>query len=273
MLESFSSRLSKAIQRTRGCLCLGLDAEISKLPSGFPKDFSGIRKFYKSIIESTLSQVVAYKPNIAFFEILGKAGWELLEEIRTWIPSEILLILDVKRGDIGNTSRLYAETYFGNIKADGVTVSPYLGRDAVLPFLAYANTCTFILCLTSNASAADFQLAELKSGEKIYENVAKYSLEWEQPGAGELGWVIGATQSQFLKSIRRISDKVTLLIPGIGAQGGDLKEVLEFGRNNNGDGILVNVSRSILYASGGTDYLLKSNEEILKILSQMRSFF
>src|SRR5580693_200601 len=199
----FSEKLKKAIQRTGGCLCVGLDVDTAKMPKNLPRDGQGALQFCRSIIDATRDLAVAYKPNMAFFESLGAQGFEMIELLRQSVPHDVLFIMDAKRGDIGNTSQAYAKAFYGLLKSDGLTLSPYMGKDSIEPFLEYPGTCSFVLCLTSNPSSADFQLQTLQSGEKLYERVAKTAVQWAEGKKGEIGLVVGATQTQYLKDLRQ----------------------------------------------------------------------
>jgi len=272
-LNTFSQRLKTSIQRTKGCLCVGLDVELAKMPKSLPKNGEGALRFCRSIIEATRDLAVAYKPNAAFFESLGTQGIEILELLRQSVPHDALFVMDAKRGDIGNTSRAYAQAYYGLLKSDALTLSPYMGKDSIEPFLEYSGTCSLVLCLTSNPSSSDFQLQVLQGGERLYEKVAKSAVAWAEGKKGEIGLVVGATQAQYLKELRALACDQVFLVPGVGAQGGDLQGVLREGRSKDGFGLLVNVSRQILYASPEDDFTDAAREQAQKLLSEMRPFF
>jgi orotidine-5'-phosphate decarboxylase len=272
-MESFTNRLKAAVKRTGGCLCVGLDVDLEKMPKDLPRDGQGALRFCRSIIESTREFAAAYKPNLAFFESLGTSGYEVLELLRQSVPHDVLFIADAKRGDIGNTSQAYAKAFYGLLKSDGLTLSPYMGKDSIEPFLEYPGTCSFVLCLTSNPSSADFQLQELKGGEKLYEKVAKTAVQWGQGKKGEIGLVVGATQTQYLRELRGLVPNTTFLVPGVGTQGGDLQGVLKEGRANGGYGILVNVSRQVLYASSENDFADAAREQARKLVKEMKEYF
>jgi orotidine-5'-phosphate decarboxylase len=272
-MSRFSEKLRSAIQRTHGCLCVGLDVELAKMPGSIPKDGPGALRFCRSIIEATRDLAAAYKPNMAFFESLGAQGFEVLERLRQSVPQDALFVLDAKRGDIGNTSQAYAKAYYDLLKSDALTLSPYMGRDSIEPFLDYPGTCSFVLCLTSNPSSIDFQLQELKSGEKLYEKVAKDAVGWAAGKKGEVGLVVGATQTQYLKDLRRLVPDAPFLVPGVGAQGGDLAGVLKEGRSKDGLGLLVNVSRQVLYASSDNDFADAAREQAKKLVGEMKEYF
>ena len=269
----FSEKLKNAIQRTHGCLCVGLDVDLSKMPKNLPHNGEGALQFCRSIIESTRDLAAAYKPNMAFFESLGTQGFEILELLRQSVPHDVLFVMDAKRGDIGNTSRAYASAFYGILKSDALTLSPYMGADSIEPFLEYPGTCSFVLCLTSNPSSADFQLQTLQSGEKLYEKVAKTAAGWAKGKKGEIGLVVGATQTQYLKDLRALVPDTTFLVPGVGAQGGDLQGVLKEGRTKSGYGILVNVSRQILYASTENDFAEAARDQAQKLVNEMKAYF
>jgi orotidine-5'-phosphate decarboxylase len=272
-MNPFSERLKTAIQRTHGCLCVGLDVDLAKLPKDLPKNGEGALRFCRSIIDSTRDLAVAYKPNMAFFESLGTQGFELLERLRQSVPQDVLFVMDAKRGDIGNTSQAYAKAFYELLKSDGVTLSPYMGKDSIEPFLEYPGTCSFVLCLTSNPSSADFQLQLLQSGEKLYERVAKTAVHWSNGKKGEVGLVVGATQAQHLKDLRALVPETIFLVPGVGTQGGDLQGVLKEGRTKDGFGILVNVSRQVLYASAENDFADAARDQAQKLLKEMKEYF
>jgi len=272
-LNTFSEKLKLAARRTGGCLCVGLDVDLDKMPKDIPRDGQGVLRFCRSIIEATRDLAAAYKPNLAFFETLGAHGFEVLELIRQSIPHDALFVADAKRGDIGNTSKAYAKAFYELLKSDALTLSPYMGKDSVEPFLDYPGTCSFVLCLTSNPSSADFQLQKLEGGLKLYEKVAKDAVEWGRGKKGEVGLVVGATQTQHLKDLRSLVPDAPFLVPGVGTQGGDLQGVLKEGRAKDGFGILVNVSRQILYASSENNFAEAAREEAQKLVKEMKPYF
>lgn len=265
-------QLFEQIKEKKSFLCIGLDTDITKIPAHLrnKRDFSGMLAFNKGIVSSTHDLAVAYKPNLAFYESLGHFGWEVLEETVQYIRNidpNIFVIADGKRGDIGNTSAMYAEGIFNMLKADAATVAPYMGEDSVSPFLAYPNKWTILLALTSNKGANDFQYIEdIVNGEVLYEKVLKRSQEW---GTIEnMMYVVGATKADKLAEIREIVPEHFLLVPGIGAQGGSLQEVAKYGMNSQ-CGLLVNSSRQIIYASDGTDFAEKARKESIKVQTEM----
>ena len=243
--------LVEQIKNKSSFLCVGLDTDIKKIPSHLLKEKDPIFEFNKQIIDATADYCVAYKPNIAFYEALGAQGWESLAKTLEYIPEEIFTISDAKRGDIGNTSSLYARAFFENMNFDSVTVAPYMGSDSVKPFLEFEGKWAILLALTSNPSSADFQTLKTAGGKPYYEEVLEKSKEW---GSDEnLMYVVGATQAKSLSDIRKIIPEHFLLVPGVGAQGGSLEEVAKYGMNNS-CGLLVNSSRGIIYASAGEDF-------------------
>ena len=258
------------IKTKRSFLCIGLDADIQKIPKFLLKSEDPIFEFNKKIIDATNSYCVAYKPNIAFYESLGINGWKALEKTINYINSsypEIFTIADAKRGDIGNTSSMYAKAYFETLNFDSITINPYMGKDSVEPFLEYKNKHTILLALTSNVGAFDFQTKNIvDNSNKIYEEVIKTSTSWEN--SNQLMYVVGATKASYLKEIRNIVPNNFLLIPGVGAQGGDLKEVCDNGLNNE-VGLLINSSRSIIYASNDTNFDIDAAKNAQEIQSQM----
>jgi orotidine-5'-phosphate decarboxylase len=259
------------IKTKRSFLCIGLDTDIQKIPKFLLKSEDPIFEFNKKIIDATNSYCVAYKPNIAFYESLGINGWKALEKTINYINSsypEIFTIADAKRGDIGNTSSMYAKAYFETLNFDSITINPYMGKDSVEPFLEYKNKHTILLALTSNVGAFDFQTKNIvDNSNKLYEEVIKTSTSWEN--SNQLMYVVGATKASYLKEIRNIVPNNFLLIPGVGAQGGDLKEVCDNGLNNE-VGLLINSSRSIIYASNDTNFDIDAAKNAKEIQSQMR---
>ncbi len=263
--------LFENIQRKKSFLCVGLDTDVNKIPEHlFNESDDAIYEFNKAIIDATADLCVAYKPNLAFYESLGLQGWEVLERtvdyIRENYPDQFI-IADAKRGDIGNTSAMYARTFFGNMDFDSVTVAPYMGEDSVTPFLTYENKWVTLLALTSNKGAYDFQfMKDAETGERLFEKVLKTSLAW---GTDEnLMYVVGATKAEMLTDIRAIVPEHFLLVPGIGAQGGSLQEVAKYGLTST-CGLLVNSSRQIIYASSEADYAKAARLEAEKVQAEM----
>ena len=257
------------ISRKKSFLCVGLDTDVDKIPEHlFDVTDDPIFEFNKQIIDATSDLCVAYKPNLAFYESIGLEGWDVLERtvdyIRTNYPDQFI-IADAKRGDIGNTSAMYARTFFGNMDFDAVTIAPYMGEDSVAPFLTYENKWAIVLALTSNKGASDFQYIE-ENGEKLFEKVLKTSKKW---GTDEnMMFVVGATKAEMLADIRKIIPTHFLLVPGVGAQGGSLQEVAKYGLTDE-CGLLINSSRQIIYASSETDFAEKAREEALKVQQEM----
>lgn len=244
------SQLISEIKTKESYLCVGLDTDIAKLPDGISKNAQGILDFNKAIIEATQEYAVSYKLNTAFYEQLGSEGWRVLEKTREMLPSNVLSIADAKRGDIGNTSTMYAKAFFETMDFDALTVAPYMGLDSVEPFLKFDNKITIVLGLTSNKGSLDFQTNK-RYDPPLYKTVLERVSSW---GSMEnLMFVVGATKAEALKEIREIVPNHFLLIPGVGAQGGSAVEVCENGKNENG-GLLINSSRGIIYASSGKDF-------------------
>lgn len=235
-------------------LCVGLDTDINKIPAHLKNEDDPIFAFNKAIIDATAPYCVAYKPNLAFYECYGLKGMLAFEKTIQYIKENHpnhFIIADAKRGDIGNTSKMYAQTFFEEYNLDSVTVAPYMGEDSVKPFLEYAGKWVILLALTSNKGSHDFQLTEDKQGERLFEKVLKKSQEW---GTTEnLMYVVGATQGKMFEDIRRMAPEHFLLVPGVGAQGGSLQEVCKYGMTKD-CGLLVNSSRGIIYASADTDF-------------------
>ncbi len=247
------NQLFKLIQKKKSFLCVGLDTDIKKLPPHLLELDDPIFEFNKQIIDSTHEYTIAYKPNLAFYESLGSKGWQSLEKTIKYLKKfDVFTIADAKRGDIGNTSSLYARTFFEQLDFDSVTVAPYMGTDSVSPFLEYKNKWVILLALTSNKGAFDFQfIKNEESGKRLFEEVLSKSKEW---GSEEnMMYVVGATQAEMLADIRKIIPEHFLLVPGVGAQGGSLEEVARYGLNDK-CGLIVNSSRGIIYASQGKDF-------------------
>ena len=250
-----SAQLFEQIQKKRSFLCIGLDTDIQKIPKHLLDTSDPIFAFNKEIIDSTHDLAVAYKPNLAFYESLGAEGLISLDKTVKYMREkhpELFIIADAKRGDIGNTSNLYARAFFDHFDFDAVTVAPYMGEDSVKPFMTYLDKWVIILALTSNKGAFDFQfLEDQKTGDKLYESVLKTSQTWGT--TNNIMYVVGATKAENLKEIRDIVPEHFLLVPGVGAQGGSLQEVAQYGMNEQ-CGLLVNSSRAIIYASNDEDF-------------------
>jgi len=260
------SELIHQIFAKQSFLCVGLDPVMEKIPAQLLEFEDPIFEFNKRIIDATSEYAVAYKPNTAFYEALGVKGWESLEKTIKYIPNECLIIADAKRGDIGNTSTAYAKTFFETLPCDAVTVAPYMGKDSVQPFLKFDGKWAIVLGLTSNEGANDFQYYTNKEEQPLYAKVISTVMEW---GTSEnLMFVVGATRTEQLADIRRIAPEHFLLVPGVGAQGGSLEDVFNAGANPD-CGLLVNASRSIIYAGSGTDFEVAAKKEALNIQSEM----
>lgn len=248
---------------------MGLDTDIRKIPVHLRNQPDPVFEFNRQIIDATHEFCVAYKPNVAFYEALGPAGWESLEKTIEYIPKQIFTIADAKRGDIGNTSALYAQAFFERMKVDAVTVAPYMGRDSVMPFLGFANKWVVLLAHTSNPGSADFQRLESKSGRRLYEEVIMHSRQWASPD--QLMYVVGATHADQLANIRTLAPDHFFLVPGVGAQGGDLEQVSRAGLNAQA-GLLVNSSRAIIYASDGKDFATAAANEAVRVRDLMARY-
>ena len=247
---------------------MGLDTDISKLPEGISKDTEGILQFNKEIINATKDFAVSYKINTAFYEQLGSKGWNIIEKTREMIPSNTLSIADAKRGDIGNTSTMYAKAFFETMDFDALTVAPYMGYDSVEPFLKFNNKITIVLGLTSNEGSADFQTNPI-CDPPLYKTVLERISKWGTPE--NLMFVIGATKAEALVEIRQIVPDHFLLIPGVGAQGGSAREVCKNGKNALG-GLLINSSRGIIYASSGRDFAEAARAEAQKLALETQPY-
>ena len=254
------------IRSKKSFLCVGLDTDLSKIPVHLLDTEDPIFEFNKAIIDATKDFAVAYKPNIAFYECYGPKGWESLKKTIDYIPKNIFTIADAKRGDIGNTSTYYAKTFFEYLNCDSVTVAPYMGEDSVTPFLEFENKWVILLALTSNKGALDFQFMTDLKGEKLYQKVLRKSSAW---GTDEnLMYVVGATRAEGIGEVRKLVPNHFFLVPGVGAQGGSLVDVANFGWNDD-CGLLVNSSRGIIYASNGLDFAEKAGVEAQKLQMEM----
>ena len=256
------------IKQKQSYLCVGLDTDPEKLPAHLKGDPNAVVSFNKAIIDATLDCCVSYKINTAFYEAMGTKGWQIMEETVHYIPSTHLKIADAKRGDIGNTSSQYAKAFFETLPFDAITVAPYMGADSVQPFLEYDNKWTIVLGLTSNKGAADFELQKLGK-EYLYEKVMKTVASWGNPG--NLMFVVGATQAAAFSEIRAWLPDHFFLVPGVGAQGGSLRELSEKALNSD-CGLLVNASRAIIYASEKTDFAEEARAIALQYQVEMSGY-
>ena len=265
-----SNELFKNIQKKKSFLCIGLDSDVHKIPSHLHDSDDPIFEFNKGIISTTHPYAVAYKPNTAFYEAYGLKGWESLSKTIAYLnenyPS-IFTIADAKRGDIGNTSTRYAKAFFEDMNFDSVTVAPYMGSDSVEPFLVFKDKFTIMLALTSNKGGLDFQVLQDESGTTLYEKVLETSLGWQN--SEQLMYVVGATRPEYFQKIRKIVPDHFLLVPGVGAQGGDLQGVCQYGLNSD-IGLLINSSRGIIYASSKEDFAAKARESALVLQQEMQ---
>ena len=254
------AELVAQIKSKKSLLCVGLDTDVQKIPAGVsPLDFN------KAIIDATRNFAVSYKPNLAFYECMGKAGWDLFEETVQYIGKDHFIVADAKRGDIGNTSTYYAKTFFETYGCDSVTIAPYMGEDSVKPFIGFEGKWAIVLGLTSNAGSKDFQMLET-NGRKLYLNVIEKVASWGT--ADNVMFVVGATKADMIGEIRQIIPNHFLLVPGVGAQGGSLEEVMKHGLTPDG-GLLINASRSILYASNGPDFADAARAEAQRMQAEM----
>ncbi|MEN9521775.1 MAG: hypothetical protein RL065_152 [Bacteroidota bacterium] len=262
------TELIAIIQQRKSFLCVGLDTDLSKIPAHLLNTADPIFEFNKQIIDATKDYCVAYKPNTAFYEANGSKGWESLQKTVEYIGASHFIIADAKRGDIGNTAQQYAKAFYENMNCDSVTISPYMGGDAVTPFLKYKNKFAIVLALTSNEGAKDFQFIT-ESNQPLYEQVIKKSADWGNEE--NIMFVVGATKPEFFKHIRTIAPSHFLLVPGVGAQGGTVEDVCQYGLAEN-CGLLINVSREIIYASNQNDFALKAAEVAKKYQQIMSSY-
>ena len=257
------------IKKKKSYLCVGLDTDLEKIPKHLLTHSDPVFEFNKQIIDATHEFCVAYKPNIAFYEALGPKGWESLQKTIDYIPKDIFTIADAKRGDIGNTSSLYAKAFFKQLNFDSVTVAPYMGEDSVKPFLEFKNKWVILLAHTSNTGSADFQLIESRQGKKLYEEVILKSQEWATPD--QLMYVVGATRADKIGEIRKLAPHHFFLVPGVGAQGGNLEAVSKYGMNQQ-CGLLVNSSRGIIYASGNENFAAAARQEASLTQQEMETY-
>ncbi|MEW7280736.1 orotidine-5'-phosphate decarboxylase [Aquimarina sp. 2201CG1-2-11] len=264
-----TQELVAQIHKKKSFLCIGLDVDINKIPKQLLDSDDPIFEFNKAIIDATHHLAVAYKPNTAFYEAYGIKGWKSLEKTITYLNSkypEVFTIADAKRGDIGNTSTMYAKAFFEDMKFDSVTVAPYMGKDSVEPFLAFENKHTILLALTSNEGAFDFQTKNIED-TSLYKEVLTVSKSYRN--SENLMYVVGATKADYFSEIRKIVPDSFLLVPGVGAQGGNLEEVCKYGLNEQ-IGLLINSSRGIIYASNGADYASAASNKALELQQQMQ---
>jgi orotidine-5'-phosphate decarboxylase len=271
------TELFENIKRKKSFLCIGLDTDVTKIPAHLLKEKDPVFEFNKQIIDATHDLCVSYKPNMAFYETEGVNGWISLEKTISYINEKYpdqFTIADAKRGDIGNTSKMYAKAFLEKLNFDSITVAPYMGEDSVTPFLEYKNKWVILLALTSNTGSKDFQVNEILStsaGSKVrlYEQVLETSKKWAD--ADNMMYVVGATKAEMLADIRKIIPDSFILVPGVGAQGGSLQEVVKYGMNKQ-CGLLVNSSRGIIYAGSGQDFASKAREEALKLQKEMAEY-
>ncbi len=261
-------QLFEQIKKKKSFLCVGLDSDIAKIPSHLLEEEDPVFAFNKAIVDATAEVAIAYKPNIAFYECRGVEGWRSLEKTVAYIKEnypEIFTIADAKRGDIGNTSQMYAKAFLETLDFDAITVAPYMGEDSVTPFLQYEGKWVVLLALTSNKGAFDFQFFE-QEGERLYERVLRKSQEWGNDR--NMMYVVGATKADMLEGIRKIVPEHFLLVPGVGAQGGSLEEVAKYGMNNH-CGLIVNSSRGIIFADKTENFARRAGEEARKLQADM----
>ena len=268
MKNFYLETLKQEIFSKKSFLCVGLDVDLNKIPPFLLKESDPIFAFNKAIIDATHPYTIAYKPNIAFYEAYGEKGWQSLRKTIDYLNEQhphIFTIADAKRGDIGNTATMYAKAFFEDLQFDSVTVAPYMGQDSVEPFLAFEHKATILLALTSNKGAFDFQTLTTE-GAPLYQQVLTRSQQWHN--AHNLMYVVGATKAEYLADIRRIVPQSFLLVPGVGAQGGDLKEVCKYGLNDS-VGLIINASRAVIYASQEEDFAQKAGEAAHSLQKEM----
>ena len=267
--------LVENIKNKASFLCVGLDPDLAKMPKHllekYPSPADAVFEFNRAIIDATAAYAVAYKPNLAFYECLGTDGWVAFERTVSYLREKYpdqFIIADAKRGDIGNTSKMYARCFFEQLDLDALTVAPYMGEDSVTPFLGYEDKWVVLLALTSNKGSQDFQMIEDKNGHCLYERVLRRAQRWGSPV--NMMFVVGATQGKLFENVRQAAPRNFLLVPGVGAQGGSLEEVCKYGMNDE-CGLLVNSSRGIIYASTGEDFAEAAGAEAAKLAEQMKA--
>jgi len=270
-MTPFRKKLSNSIHKRNSLVCVGLDVDKNKIPSFlFESSDDPFVEFTNSIINETKDLVCAYKPNLAFYEALGSEGDRILRKTLSAIPKDIIIILDGKRNDIGNTAKKYAKALYEELRGDAATINPYLGLDGVKPFLSYENKCSFVLCRTSNPSAKEFQDLSI-NGKALYLHVADTIKKWEEFGC--CGLVAGATYPEELRTLRTVmGNDSPFLIPGIGKQGGDVEKTVKYGTNSEGEMAVINSSRGILYASDGKDYAKAARNQTMKLRDMINSY-
>lgn len=268
-MKSFLEKLLISSRKNNSLLCVGLDPDFQRMPEFIIRGENPLFKFGKEIVDSTSDLVCAYKLNLAFYEAAGSAGFTALKELIDYIPYEIPVILDAKRGDIANTAKMYARTSYEVFGADATTLNPYMGFDSASPFLEYKGKCAFILCLSSNPGAMDFQY--LKSDKLyFYQHIAYKTVEWNQEG--NCGLIVGATHPHQIKNLRKIAPELPFLVPGVGTQGGNLKAAVSFGTNSKGELLIISVSRSIIYASKKKDFAYATRDAARKLQDKINYF-
>ncbi|MEJ2112475.1 MAG: orotidine-5'-phosphate decarboxylase [Flavobacteriaceae bacterium] len=265
-----TQQLTEQIHKKKSFLCIGLDVDLDKIPKHLLNEEDPIFAFNKAIIDATHHLCVAYKPNIAFYEAYGIKGWKALQKTINYLNEnhpQIFTIADAKRGDIGNTSKMYAKAFFEDLNFDSITVAPYMGKDSVEPFLSFQGKHTILLALTSNSGSIDFQMQKIETQQTVYQKVLETSKSWSN--SQNLMYVVGATRAEHLNEIRQIVPDSFLLIPGIGAQGGNLEDVCKYGKNSN-VGLLVNSSRGIIYVSSDENFAQAASLKAKELQLQMQ---
>ena len=263
---TFLEKLAQAVARNNSLLCIGLDPDPRKLPGRTRTEENPVLYFNRRIIEATSDLVCAYKPNFAFYGALGPEGWSTLRATLSHVPPSIPIVIDAKVGDIGHSAEKYAAMFFRELGADALTANPYMGGDAVAPLLQYADKGVFLLCLTSNKGARDFEMLPLRD-RPLYEHVALKAVSWNR--RGNCGLVVGATQSETMGKIRSLAPDLPILVPGVGAQGGDLTTAVSSGQDGAGGGVVINASRSVLYAGKGDDFAMVARQAASRLRDEI----
>lgn len=268
-MSTFREQLAGAVERHDSLVCVGLDPVSGRLPQGISRDAKGVVEFNRRLIEATVDLACCYKPNFPFYGSLGARGFDALQQTIDAVPDHVPVLLDCKVGDIGSTAERWAHMAFTELGADAIVVNPYMGGDAMAPFLDHSDRGIFVLCHTSNPGAADFQALPV-AGAPLYEHVARKTLEWNQEH-NNCGLVVGATQAGSLTHLRRLAPDLPFLVPGVGSQGGDLASAVADGLGANGAGLLINASRSIIFASGGSDFAEAARQATDKLRIQINT--
>lgn len=266
-MKSFADKLAAAVAANDSLVCVGLDPVPERMPEGIAKDAQGILEFNRRLVEATADLVCCYKPNLAFYGALGRQGWDVLAATIEAVLDPVPVLIDAKAGDIGSTAQRWAHMLFVELGADAITVTPYMGTDAVTPFTSHGDRGVFLVCLTSNPGAADLERLCVDDGQAVYEHVARKALAWNENG--NCGLVVGATRAESMAGLRRLAPDLPFLVPGVGAQGGDVAGSVSSGLRADGAGLLVSTSRGVMHASAGADFAVAAREAAAALREQI----